>query len=382
MVREMQRGMVVVVGVCAVGAHGGDFADVLVEYAPAPGQFINGDTSVPGQVYNDPLAALGAPVGAGKTAPSNAKVVSLGGFGGSITLGFSETVWDDACNPWGIDAIVFGNAFWLGLSGTQRWAEGGVIEISRDVNGNGVADDAWYVVRGSSLSAVPGDDFESQAWDDDAGTATPPSEVWWYPDPVVYPGFPGMYVTSGYRLPIVFEVAVLVTPAPGVLEAYWGYADVSPTLVLGDLDGDGVVDDAGLTAEEFYTRADNPFAVGIDAGSGGGDGFDIAWAVDGVTGERADIAGFDFVRIRTGTNVVVGPLGEQSVEVGGVARARADRLFFDVDGDGVVDVEDVYAWHAGGAKDLSGEGLVDELDRGMLLRCVRCCEVDDMTGGR
>ncbi|TVQ79731.1 MAG: hypothetical protein EA380_04070 [Phycisphaeraceae bacterium] len=386
MAHEMMRAMVMVVGVCAVGARAGDFADVLFEYAPAPGQFINGDSNTPGEVYNDPAAALGPPIGAGATSPSNAKVVSLGGFGGSITLGFSETVWADPCNPWGVDAIVFGNAFWLGTAGTHRWAEPGVIEISRDVNGNGIPDDPWYVVRGSHLAVGPGkvpmDFWEEQDWDDDPNTATPPAQVWWYPDPLVYPGFPSSYTTAGYRLPSVFEVAVLVTPAPGEFEAYWGYADMSPTLRLGDLTGNGVVDDPSMTPEEFYTRASNPFRVGITAGSGGGDGFGISWAVDPETGERAPIDGFDFIRIRTGTNFVSGSLGEHSTEVGGVARARADRSFFDVDGSGAVDVEDVYAWHAGMTKDLTGDGTIGEADRLMLLRCVRCCEINDMTEGR
>lgn len=366
------------IGGIALGAGpsvGGDFATSVVEYRPGPGQFVN-DAGATGELFNDPWAAVGAPIGGGMSAPDNSKLVSLGGFGGSITLAFDETVLDDPCNAFGLDAIVFGNAFWPAGNPANVRAEPGVIEISRDSNGNGIADDAWFVIPGvhlpnSAPATVPDDAFVVMAWDNDPGTPTAPADVSWYPDSsehaFVPPGFPSTYETWGWLLP---------TGATGV-----GYADQSPVLLLGDLDADDVVEDAGMVPGEFYTRADNPWVVGVYAGSGGGDAFDIAWAVDPATGAPANLDGFDFIRISTGENAVQFPLGERSTEIGGVSDARPDPLHFDVDGSGGVDVEDLYAWHAS-PSDVSGEGVSDTIDRWMIELCARAGERGDVIGGR
>ncbi|MEO1129882.1 MAG: hypothetical protein AAFX05_09290, partial [Planctomycetota bacterium] len=265
---------------CAVTSGAGDFADLLFEYTPSPGQFVNEPSPFTAQVFNDPMAALGPPIGGGTLAADNTKLVTLGGFGGAVAgssastyggaliVGFSQTVLDDPCNPYGLDAIVFGNAIWVGGDPNRRFAEAGVIEISRDANGNGLPDDAWYVVRGSSIPAVPSASIESQDWDDDPVTPTPPDAatvVLWYPSQTNYPGFPDAYTTMGPRLPSVFETSVVENPngLSAQDEALWGYADFTPTLVLGDTDADNVADDPGATPETFYTVADNPFEVGI-----------------------------------------------------------------------------------------------------------------------
>src|SRR5690606_32683705 len=150
----------------AGGAGGGWFwfASEVLDYSPAPGQFVNNPA------YNDPAVALGAPSGGAPGEPPPADIVSLGGFGGSITLRFAETVWDDPCNPFGVAAIVFGNALYVANNPRRRFAEAGHIEISLDANGNGVADDAWYVIRGSSLPQAPADALASRGWDNGAST--------------------------------------------------------------------------------------------------------------------------------------------------------------------------------------------------------------------
>ena len=50
------------------------FAWSVVDYAPAPGQYVN-DPS-----FNDPTRALGAPHGGGTFVADNSSVASLGGF--------------------------------------------------------------------------------------------------------------------------------------------------------------------------------------------------------------------------------------------------------------------------------------------------------------
>ena len=121
------------------------FASRVIDYSPGDGQFVNDPN------FNDPVRALGAPIGGGTLNPDQSKLVTLGGHGGSITLGFNGTVRDDPSNPFGLDCIVFGNSFYLGGNPNVRFAEAAIIEISRDDNGNGMPDDAWYLIPGPDL---------------------------------------------------------------------------------------------------------------------------------------------------------------------------------------------------------------------------------------
>lgn len=258
------------------------FATRVIEYRPAPGQFVNDPQ------YNDPTRALGAPVGGGTIAPDNTKLVTLGGFGGTITLGFDQTVWDHPDNPHGLDFIVFGNSSWVANLPFLRWAEAAIVEISRDANHNGIADDPWYVIPGSHLHDPKRQRREGHFLLPDEPFATPP---------------------------------VLNTNTDGS-EAFWGYADLNPVLLLGDLDGDNVIDDPNIGVDAFYTRPDDPREEGLSPGSGGGDAFDIAWAVHPLTGEPAGLRGFDFIRITTAVDADNGQFGEVSAEIGGVAAVR------------------------------------------------------------
>lgn len=387
----MTRSASVVCAVVAVGgamcvARAGDFADQVMEYRPAPGQFVNNPT------FNNPAKALGAPVGGGTVAADNTKLVTLGGFGGSITLRFIPPVVDDPRNPLGLDAIVFGNAVWVGGDPQSRFGEAGVIEISCDDNGNGLADDAWFVIPGSHLPRAPGGSpssvYRSQQWDANAGTPTPPANVAWYPSQVAFPGWPSSYATAAFELPSSFAASPLLNGG-GTTESRWGYADFSPTLRLGDLSGaSGGPGENSLSDPEdrptidpgaFYTTPDDLFTVGVSRGSGGGDAFDIAWAVDPATGAPPHLDRFDFIRISTAVDAVLGPggsLGEISTEISGVARVRPVMTSPDVNGDGVVNSADLGlllgAWGAcpqPGAcpADLTGDSVVNSADLAALL---------------
>jgi hypothetical protein len=354
------------------GAHASDFAAVVVDYTPAPGQFVNSPD------FNDPARALGAPIGGGLSAADNTKVVTLGGFGGSITLRFAGPVIDDPLNPWGVDVIVFGNAFYAGSNPNRRFAEGAIIEVSQDSNANGLADDAWLVIRGSSLPTPPNAARQLQAWDSNTGSSTPPSNPAWYPAAPWFPAWPIAYTTTTFRLPAAFEVSVLQNPngLGASIEGYFGYADLSPTLRLGDTNADDVVDDSGADPGAFYSSPDNPFGVGVSPGSGGGDGIDLAWAVDPATGAPAGPERIDFIRISTGVNRVDPLFGEMSAEISGVADVRPRPAFYDFTGDGRADAEDVYGYHRL-PRDLTGEGVIDAADRRAVVRAARSDERRD-----
>jgi hypothetical protein len=319
----------------ASAAHGDSpFATRVLDFAPAPGQFVQNP------LFNDPARALGPPGGnGGLTMGDNTKAVTLGGFGGTITLGFDHSIWHNPRNPLGMDFIVYGNGFYVSGDPLRRQGECGVIEVSRDDNHNGRADDAWYLIPGSHLA--PGAQRATVQWD--AATLNPV---------YVPPGRSGTWTTSGYMLPpTVFGASpILVNPNTDGTEAVWGYADVGPTLLLGDTTATNVVDDPGADPALFYTAPDDPHAVGVTPGSGGGSAISVAWAVDEITGAPANLDRIDFVRITTAINAGGPPLGEISTEVSGVADVRAVYTP-DWNGDGVVTVLDIFeflnSWFAG-----------------------------------
>lgn len=269
-------------------AYGEDpWADNVVIYAPI-------SVSVP---YNDASKCLGAPLGGGATSPNNDSLTSLGTQGGSITLAFDTPVTDDAENPMGLDCIVFSNAFYSGGNPQKKWQEPALIEISEDVNDNGVADDPWYLIPGSrgfayspfpAVSEPAGADNDSPFSSDLlAGTIRNPNS------------------TDG-------------DSGNDEVEYNWGYAEMTPT---------------AAPYLDNYLRPDDPYAVGVTARSGGGDAFDIAWAVD-AAGGPAGITQFHFIRLTSFIDRDFDGLGSCSPDIEAVADVAPD---VDTDGDGIVD---------------------------------------------
>jgi len=318
------------------------------DYLPAPGQWIN--TQDDGRVFNDANKALGPPVGGGTNAPNDTSVVSLGGFGGQIVLAFDHDVEDSPANPMGLDAIVFSNANWVSADANLHWAEPATIEIMPELNANTIPGDdpneKWYLIAGSDLT--DGSSYRSRHWIR-GGDTQPPNT---YPAPL---DWPNEYDTAGYELFWTYETApdgtvgIVVNPnckdsntTNDGREGYWGYAEYTPTLLIGDRDGDndneGVGDVNSISDELFYTNPDDPMVVGITPGSGGGDAFDINWAVDGNTWQPANLTSFRYIRITNAVEFYCGALGEVSAEIDAVADVRP---VGDVDCDDDVDFADV-----------------------------------------
>lgn len=330
---------------------GSPFATRVLAFNPAPGQFVQNPDC------NDPARALGPPgIDGGIAAPDNTKCVSLGGFGGSITLGFDHSIYRNPFNPRGVDVIVFGNAFLLGADPLRRHCEPGVIEVSRDDNANRLADDAWYLIPGAHLAAPI--TLTQKIWNADTLNPT------WVP-----PGHTGVFSTAAYQLPNPPFSSSPIQVNPGPSEIIWGYADIASSLKLGDTDGDDVVDNPLADPDRFYTVPDDPFALGISPGSGGGSSIAIAWAVDPATGDSANLDRIDFVRISTAVDAISPIFGEISTEVSAVADV-APVYTPDVDQSGGIDVQDIFAflnlWFAGvgehGGADYDASGATDVQD--------------------
>ena len=90
------------------------FASRVIEYLPAPGQFTNADY-------------IGTPSAANSIVGTNKGLVSLGAFGGSVTVYFADGIKNDPANPYGLDFTVYGNA-------TMTWSEPGIIQVMKDEN--------------------------------------------------------------------------------------------------------------------------------------------------------------------------------------------------------------------------------------------------------
>ena len=109
----------------------------VLEYRPAPGQFVNtlpeyedGDTQ---ETMNKKALAL---VGG-----SNSSIITLGGWGGYVVVGFDHTIANVAGKR---DIRVLGNTFVGG-------SEAGIVYVAYDKNKNGKPDtDEWYEIAGSA----------------------------------------------------------------------------------------------------------------------------------------------------------------------------------------------------------------------------------------
>ncbi|GEM_PF-104809 len=233
--------------------------------------------------FTNPQNVLGPPMGFGASFPSMQGVYSVGTPGtpqeSYIVVKFNTPVRDDPQNPLGLDCIVYSNAFWVGGNMRRKFIEPGLIEISKDVNGNGQPDDRWYVIPGSR----------------NLGRNIFPEGL------------------RGNNPPFVGNVL-----SPTNDEVVWGYADTNPTMA---------------PYRDNYLKPDNPFLVGVDFGTGGGDAFDIAWAVD-EDGNPSGLDAFDFLRVSTIPNILDPVFGFYTTEVMAFADVAPA---VDTDGDGVVD---------------------------------------------
>ncbi len=233
--------------------------------------------------FTNPQLVLGSPMGFGASLPALNGIYSIGTPGepqeSYLVVKFKTPVKDEALNPMGLDCIVYSNAFWVGGDMRRKFIEPGLIEISKDENKNGLPDDKWYVIPGSK-------NLNRNVFPQGLMTNTPP--------------FVGSVVTSTSN------------------EIVWGYADTNPTM---------------LPYRDNYVRPDNPFIVGIDFGTGGGDAFDIAWAVD-ESGNPANLDEFDFIRVSTIPNILDPVYGYFATEVMAFADVAPD---IDTDGDGILD---------------------------------------------
>ncbi|NRS88676.1 hypothetical protein HNQ02_001594 [Flavobacterium sp. 7E] len=246
-----------------------EFITKIMEYKPAPGQFIN--------------AGFGTPEYAEKIIGNKTNTLSLGAWGGYVIFSFDHTIENRVDQK---DFVVYGNAF-KGLS------EPGIVQVSFDENGNGLADDTWYELAGSNYfkertilnyetTYVNPEEYANVLWTDNKGSADNVT-VNTYHKQNYFPLFIAEKKEVKFKGTRVFPI---VNPGSYVtIDALeWGYVD--------NYDA------------EYSTY--------------GGNAMEIDWAVN-IQSKSVKLKGIDFVKIYTGAQYNAGWLGELSTEVKGAS---------------------------------------------------------------
>jgi hypothetical protein len=246
--------------------------------------------------------------------------VSLGSLGGYAEFQFSTPVTNTVTNPYGVDFIVYGNAF-------SENPEAGIVQVAQDLDNDGVPDE-WYELAGSRYYESDTVLNETVQYSlvtsgvnvsENSGTATSftTSTSWWpYYANLNHGATSGIAGTAvnikGYQYVDFPNNA----PNPDTTITYTGLTKV-PFNNSTDYYQFGYSDVHANGAR--YGTAVNPYTIA--AGDSGGDGYDISWAVDIPTGEPVALGSISFVRVYTGVLRNVGVVGETSTEVCGIYTA-------------------------------------------------------------
>ena len=249
----------------------------VVEFLPAPGQFVN-------EGYSATTMAEACKYAQERL--ENHHLVSLGGFGGYIVVKFKTPVESSD----GYDFGIYSNSF-------VTSSEPGIVWVSQDANGNGVADDEWFELYGSesekestlhnhSITYSRTDDETKIAWRDSEGK----SGIIERNSAHLQDYFPAWvegneYTLTGTLLP---DNAVWneMNREWNMLPFDWGYVD-------------------NYSSIDYYNRGANIFSISN------------ARTADG---EAANLSHIDFVKVQSATNATHTPIGETSTEVRGFIR--------------------------------------------------------------
>ena len=114
----------------------------VLEYNPAPGQFIN---TMPQYEEGDTYETMRQKVEE-SIAGTNRTLISLGAWGGYVTFAFDHSVVN---SPKQADFLIEGNSFYASATSKGGSSEPGIVMVSIDINQNGLPDDPFYQLAGS-----------------------------------------------------------------------------------------------------------------------------------------------------------------------------------------------------------------------------------------
>lgn len=278
-------------GARPVTPHSSAWSNTVYEWTPAPGQFIN--ESKPDVEWSESTTPEQAARWAQKRLDERL-YVSLGAFGGYLTVGFDHSI----VNTGDYDFGVIGNAF---NSDAGSSNEPGIVYVMQDTNRNGLPDDEWFELKGSDTFAAgtirdysityyrPQGDGMPVKWTDNRGNEGEIAYLGMFHNQSSY--YPVWIKSATYTLSgTCLEARTSRNPETGNWQndAFeWGYAD--------NIGKDNL-------ALDDYPNCNR---------------FKISDAID-ATGRSVELGYIDFVKIQTGVSSSAGWLGEVSTEVLGV----------------------------------------------------------------
>jgi len=255
----------------------------VYSFLPAPGQYVNENYSATTMEEACEYAM---------NRMKNGSYVSLGGFGGSIVVGFDHSIANDGDYNFAVKNIIYSN-----------YSEPGIVWVMQDENGDGRPNDTWYELKGSEYGldctvqdyAVtytrPSAPAMPISWTDNhGGSGTIDYLPEYHKQDYYYPLWvtENRYTLRGTRLEArnydqSGRGTYWINPDYG-----WGYADNYSTVDLLPERATGI------------TKNCNHFKI-----------------ADAVTfdGKPANLQYIDFIKVQTGLNTKSGWLGEVSTEV-------------------------------------------------------------------
>lgn len=275
----------------------------VFEFSPSIGQFTNvlpeyetGDTQETMRQKAEDAIKGQTPMG----------MVSLGGFGGYIVLGFDHTIE----NKKGFrDFRVLGNAFWaaanpnVGASTRGGSSEPGIIMVSVDENKNGLPDDKWYEIAGSAhKEAIK--NYEITYYRPNLNKTPIKDESVSYASDIEYIRWTDNQGNSGYKMKNIYHSQSYYPEWLGDKVTFKG------TLLPNNGIDESKTGSYWVLYSFEYGYVDN--APNNDDAST----IDIDWAID-ENGNKVHLSGIDFVKVYNGMNQECGWLGETSTEVAG-----------------------------------------------------------------
>lgn len=343
----------------ASGAGVSPYLSRVLEYCPAPGQFVNGMPEYEaGDTYKTVILKAEEQICGSKT-PG---MITLGAFGGYVTVAFDHPVLNVAGAK---DFKIYGNALPSNASNTSGSSEPGIVWVSVDANGNGLPDDEWYQLAGSEhfklgqISGCYGLPYYNCLYYRPSVNREPEvdpgSGKEYDPDPV------NTYVTDSKYIEFHYaewcfgtlEETDWLRRVSFHSQPYW------PQWV----EDDELFFSGGMLPENFTilggegvpSYSQKPFEWGYVDNQPNSvcEGFDIGDAVDR-KGHYVELTHADFIRIQTGVMQQCGWLGESSTEVCGGEDLHPDAV--------PADVEAVIAETAEGVYTLDGLKVADRCE--------------------
>ena len=336
----------------------------VYEYRPAPGQFINtlpvcrvGEPvdsvlarcrmSICGRIDTVTQMIHGQLVTTVDTVWEKNGMISLGGYGGYVIVGFDHPVVN--MHTWDFD--IWGNAIISNVDGRGGSSEPGIVMVGVDMDGDGEPSDAdkWYELAGSEYDHPKTQhDFTITYYRPDENKQRTPSRVNPYLNDTTYIRWTSNDVnpdsTSGYLSRNTYHnQPYWPLWMQGEDEMTFSGAKLRCNAV--DLGGN---DGTSYFVQYFFDwgYVDNLPNYSKDAPDElHSQGFKIDWAVDD-DGNHVDLTHIDFIKVYNAVSQYCGWLGETSTEVTGGIDFHPDAVVphiipGDVNEDGIVNISDV-----------------------------------------